>query len=337
MKIAPKQAEAFVQRPDASCRAVLLYGPDSGLSRERANALKALILRGNDDPFALVELDEATLLADPARLADELGAISLLGGKRFICIRPAGDKLTKIIESALPALHADALLVLVADELGTRSALRALFEKEPALAALAAYKDEPRDVAELVRATLSQAGISAGRELLEYLAGQLGNDRFVTRQELAKIVTYVGDAKQLSLEEARELVDYNRDTNLDEVVNSVADRNLAHMDKAISQLLREATAPIAYLRAVQRYFNRLYAMRERIEAGESAEEVVDSARPPVFFRQKPVMARHLRSWRLPALARALALLAEAELAVKTTDLPPIAASSRKLMAVTQVK
>ena len=36
MKIQPARAEAFIAKPDPTIRAVLFYGPDAGLVRERA-------------------------------------------------------------------------------------------------------------------------------------------------------------------------------------------------------------------------------------------------------------------------------------------------------------
>ena len=39
MKIQPARIEAFLAKPDAAARAVLLYGPDAGLVRERADKL----------------------------------------------------------------------------------------------------------------------------------------------------------------------------------------------------------------------------------------------------------------------------------------------------------
>ena len=39
VKIAANRADSFPRKPDPSIRAVLVYGPDSGLVRERAEAL----------------------------------------------------------------------------------------------------------------------------------------------------------------------------------------------------------------------------------------------------------------------------------------------------------
>ena len=144
------------------------------------------------------------------------------------------------------------------------------------------------------------------------------------------------------MKDAVALVDYNRETSFDDVVNAVADRNLQALEKTLTMLLREGTQPVAYLRALQRYFNRLYFIRSKMapnneDGGQSAESVIQGLRPPVFFRQLPLLTRHVQQWSLPAIAKALKLLINAELACKTSDIPIVPASSRFLLQVTQVR
>lgn len=334
MKIAPREIESYVAAPKH--RAVLFFGPDAGLVRERAKRVSKAVLPANFDPFALVDIPEARLLADPALLADEFSAISMMAPRRVIMLQ-GGDKLTKIIEGALPYLNDSVWLVVSADELPTRSSLRALFEKEPALAAIPCYRDEVRDVQAVIRKVFDAAGIEAGRDVMDYLSNQLGNDRYVTYQELEKLVTYAGEDKTLTLADVQALVDYNRETGFDDLVNAVADRNLAALDNTLTLLLREGTSPVAYLRALQRYFNRLYFIKSEMAAGRSAEQVIDNLKPKVFFRQVPILTRHIQSWSLDAIVKALKLLVAAELACKTSDIPMIPASSRRLLQVTQAR
>jgi DNA polymerase-3 subunit delta len=189
----------------------------------------------------------------------------------------------------------------------------------------------------VVRKAFESAGIRADSDVIGYLSQQLGNDRGVTQQEIDKLITYAGDSRQLQLEDAVALVDYNRETGFDDVINAIADRSVQAMEKNLTLLLGEGTQPMAYLRALQRYFNRLYAIKSQMAAGQSAEQVIQSLRPPVFFRQAPIMARHAQNWSADQIARALQLLIAAELACKTSDIPPVAASTRKLLQVTQVR
>lgn len=337
MKIAPRAAQAFLGDPTKESVALLLYGPDSGLIRERAKQVVQAVLGSDADPFALTEFTEATLLADPALLVDELSAISMMSPKRVILIRDAGDKLTKIVDAASEHLRVDTYLVVCGKELSARSSLRAWFEKAKNCGAIACYKDEMRDVQEVIRKRFSEAELRVDRDVMDYLASQLGNDRGVTLSELEKLVAYAGDSKTLTLDDVRDLVDYNRETNLDDIVNAVADRDLKALEHFIAQVVREGMQPIVWLRALQRYFNRLYSIHAQMQTGQSADMVIGALRPPVFFRQLPILTRHVQRWEPDAIVKALKLLVEAELACKTSDIPPVPASTRKLFQITQLR
>lgn len=336
MKIAPKVADSFMAKPTSGFGAVLLFGPDSGGVRDRAKKIATAILGPDPDPFAIMEFTEASLLSDPAKLADELAAFNMMVPRRVIIIRDGGDKLTKVIEAASPHFNDAAYLIVCAEELSTRSSLRGWFEKGDKVASLACYRDEVRDVVGVVRKAFEEAKLPVDREIIDYLGQMLGNDRYVTYQELDKIITYAG-GQRLTLEEVRDLVDYNRETNLDDIVNAVADKDLKNLDKMLTIFLREGMQPIVYLRALQRYFNRLYALRAQVAAGASVDQVVAAVRPPVFFRQVPILTRHVQNWGLDQITRALSLLISAELACKTSDVPHIPASSRMLMQVAQIR
>ena len=59
MKIAPRSIDSFVAAPPATLRAVLVYGPDSGLVRERGKMLMRAIVDDPDDPFRIATLEAA--------------------------------------------------------------------------------------------------------------------------------------------------------------------------------------------------------------------------------------------------------------------------------------
>lgn len=337
MKIAPRAIEAFIGKPDPIYRAVLLYGPDTGLARERARRLKTWVLAGSDDPFALVELTEATLLSDSAKLMDEIQSIGLLSSKRCIVIRDAGDKLLSVLKDVSAAFHQDVLVIVVAEDLSARSSLRAWFEATDNVAAVPCYRDEIRDIQQLIGKHFQEAKKNLPREVVDYLASQLGNDREVTRSELNKILIYMGDSPALLLEEAEALVGYNRDTQLDALVNAVADKDLRALDAQLSVHFRDGVMPIVYVRALLRYFNRLYYIKARVQAGYEIEATIANLKPKVFYKQMPLLTRHARNWSLEHIIKALKLLTAAEIAAKTSDIPAVSASSRRLFQVAQMR
>jgi len=90
VRLAPSRIAAFLQRPDPEIRAVLLYGPDEGLVRERAEAVARSVCPDLKDPFRVADLTASVLGTDPARLADEATQLSLTGGQRVVRVRGAG-------------------------------------------------------------------------------------------------------------------------------------------------------------------------------------------------------------------------------------------------------
>src|SRR5688572_12647479 len=95
----------YISEKDALRRGVeelaaLFYGPDNGLARERSQQLIKAVLGAEYDSLSVLDVTEARLASDPAMLADELSAVSLMADQRVILIRDAGDKLTKILEAA---------------------------------------------------------------------------------------------------------------------------------------------------------------------------------------------------------------------------------------------
>ena len=82
VKIETRQAAAFLRNP-AKTRAILLHGDDEGLIRDRGAALTKLIAGTLNDPFQVAELDRDGW----PRLADEMSAISMMGGRRVVRVR----------------------------------------------------------------------------------------------------------------------------------------------------------------------------------------------------------------------------------------------------------
>src|ERR1700747_3370123 len=141
-------------------RAALFYGPDAGLVRERAEAITRSVCPDLKDPFRVADLSTAVLTADPARLADEAAQLSLTGGRRGVRVRGAGGALAKLFGGVLDRQPGEALVVVEASELPSRSVLRRAFEAARSAVAIGCYPDTPRELAAVIRETLAAHRVS---------------------------------------------------------------------------------------------------------------------------------------------------------------------------------
>jgi len=336
VKVAATRADAFVGRPDPKIAAVLLYGPDRGLVRERAETLARAVVDDPADPFRAVDLGAADLKGDPARLADEAAAVSLGGGRRLVRVREAGDAMAGLFSAFLAVARAEnALVVAEAGDLAKRSALRRAFEDAANAAAVPCYVDDARSLSAVIAETLGAHGLRAAPDALAFLAGNLGADRSVTRAELEKLALYMGGPGTITLADAAACVGDSAATSLDDVVFAAGAGDLAALDRALARAFGEGIAPVSLLRAAGRHFQRLHWLRGQMAAGRGVEQAVAALRPPVLFLHADALKAQARRWPADRLARVLAILLDAELDCKTTGMPDGAVCSRALMRIAQ--
>ena len=315
MKLDGRRLEAFLDAP-GTCHAVLLFGDDVGMIRERAGRLVRAVAGGLDDPFRVADLERDGL----SRLAEELSSRSLTGGRRVVRVRDVTDAATAAVTAALQR-GSEALLVLEAPGLASRSKLRTALERAPDAVAIGCYALEGAALDQVIGTVLSGLGVSVTPEARTWLAGQLGADQAVTRSELEKLALYVGPGGQVDLAAAEQCVGDLAGLSLNDALFAATAGDVAETDRALELALAEGTAPVGLLRATLTHLQRLQRARAAVAQGASPNEAAKAARPPVFFRQEAAFVQALRLWPEPALEAAATRVWEAERACKRTGTP----------------
>jgi DNA polymerase-3 subunit delta len=333
MKIAARSIENFLVGPDDSVAAVLLYGPDSGLVRERADRLATTVAGDAADPFRVSEVTSERLREQSSLLADEAAALTFGGGRRVVRLRAAADAQSGAVSSFLRSAVGGGLLIVESDELGPRSSLRQLFEAADNAAALPCYRDEGADLARFIAEELGREGLGLAHEARDYLAGALGGDRAVTRREIEKIIAYMGSVRTGRTVELADAVACAGDSaalSIDDLVFAIGDGNFAAVERLTTRVMQDGAAPVSILRAVGRHFLRVHLMAS---AGPDRERAMRSLRPPVFSKHLPRFDAHVRRWRTARLHQALERLTRAESDCKTTGSPAETLCRRALLEI----
>jgi DNA polymerase-3 subunit delta len=340
VKVSAGRVDGFVTNPDSAVVAHLVYGPNTGLVRERVEALSRTLVEDPADPFATAELSASAVADNPAALTDEILALSFGGGDRLVLVRDATDSLAKPLESALEAASAAssrAAVVIEAGELSARSGLRKLCETRADCAALPCYADDEQGRAETVRRMLSDADIGISPEAMRTLTGFLGDDRLGNRREIEKLILYVGPGGWVDEDAVVAAVGDIGASSLDDTIYAAADGDLTRLDVAVERFWAEGGEPIALVRALQRHFQRLHRVVYQVEQGAGLDTATRKLRPPVFWKLAKSFERQCRSWPRHRIERALGQLTEAELALKTTGTPAQAACGRTLYAIASMQ
>ena len=328
MKLKAAEIDRVLHKPGALA-AVLIYGPDAGLVSERSNALSRVIVDDLSDAFRVCNLIETDVKSDPARLVDEAAAISMLGGRRLIRLRINGEAVSKSLQEfdvwAAETGDAEAgFLIVEAGDLGPRSSVRKLFEASKVAAAIPCYADDAGAIERVIEAMLRDGGWRAAPETMAYLVTHLGNDRQITRQEISKLLLFLGnggDGNVVSLEQAQSAIGDASALTVDGLIDAVASGDVDEVDKELLRCFESGQTAVGLLRAASNHFMRLSKVVDLQGRGESADSAIGKLRPPVHFKRKRYLLAQTGLWRGALLNQAVDLLLAAEAQCKVTGNP----------------
>lgn len=321
MKLGFRDIDHFVKSPPSDIKAVLIYGPDQGLVKERSKLIGKTVVPDLSDPFLVTPLGNDDLIDDPSRLNDEANALSMMGGRRLIIVSNADDKATQACKNTIEDANFDSLVIIEAGELGPKSPLRVLFEKEKNVAALPCYVEDGKALDYTLRNLIESHGKSASRDAIAFLLQNIQGDRMIIQSEIDKLCLYVGDKKVIEYEDCLEIIGARGTTGFAQITFAVASGNIKELSAKLHQAFDEGFPPQALIRGMQNHLKRLYQAKVYVQSGKTPKEAMESIHPKVFFKEQPSFQAQIAKWSLPRIERALGYLLEIDKETKTTNIP----------------
>ncbi|MET0722715.1 MAG: DNA polymerase III subunit delta [Tardiphaga sp.] len=331
--IKKSEADAFAARPDPARLIVLLYGPDAGLVRERAERIIRSSVEDLNDPFALVRLEGDELASTPSRLAEEVHTVPLFGGKRAIWIKAGSRNFAPAVDMVLDSPPADCRVVIEAGDLRKSSPLRTACEKAKAAAAIACYADDERDLVRLIDDEMRNAKLTIAPDARAALIALIGGDRQASRSEIRKLTLYAQGQEQVGLADVLAVVADASALALDAVVDAAFAGRPGEAEAQFTKALDAGTAAGTILGAALRHVGQLHKARVAIDAGERPDAALYGFMPPIHFGRKPQVESALRAWTSSQLSRAMQQLADALLNARRTPALADALGQRALLQV----
>lgn len=340
MKANPRDLRSHLKNLEPKIRAVLIFGKDSGLIRENRNLISRQIVPEDGDPFCMVSLTPVQIKEDQAIVADEMAAVSMMGGRRLVRLDEATDKELDAIKNGLGMETGDTLLLITSGDLSPRSKLRGFFEKEPEVLAMACYADSAQDLSALIGEVFRSHNIEASPEVIAFLKDHLGRDRIVTRSELEKIIFYlgakkgdIGPAKHLTFDDAKTLTSDSAEMTLSDIANQALGGNAKRLAMLLDKARVEGTGAIEILRVLQSQLQRLGLVRGMVDEGTGINDALKQLRPPVFFKERDAFVSQVRGWQSGRLMAALNYSVRAEAACKKTGSPDFSIAAKACLDI----
>ena len=249
-------------------------------------------------------------------IISELLNKSLFEEKKIIIVSRVTDKLFKYVVELIEKEIGDIKIVFKAGLLEKKSKLRNLFEKNKKLISIPFYEDDSKVLTSLIVEFLNKNKIKLSRESINLLIERSSGDRQNVKMELEKILQYSFSNKKIDYEIVSKL------TNLSEnySVNILADSYLSKNKKSLFKILNENNYSnedcILILRSILSKSKKLLNLIEKYNETQNLENVISTAKPPIFWKDKDNVKKQIVSWKIDELKNKIYEINDIETIIK---------------------
>lgn len=290
---------------------ILFYGENSGLIDDFK---EKLVVKNHNSK--ILKFNQEQLLKDKNILFNEIQNNSLFEINKIFFIQGVNDKFLKIIDEIIPIIR-DNKIFFIADILEKRSKLRNFFEKEKKLGIVACYQDSELNIKKLVFEKLKNySGVS--QEVVNLIIENCRNDRAILKNEIIKIKTYFFD-KKINANFLPQLLNLNENSDFNTIRDAaiMGDKNTTN--KLLSNTNIDSEKMALYLSIFNNRLEKIKYLKTLKEL--SLEDAMLKIKPPIFWKDKPILLQQTKSWSEKKLI--LALKKSYDVEIKTKSKPNI--------------
>jgi DNA polymerase-3 subunit delta len=286
----------------------------------RFDLIAKKIVADLSDQFLVANLSKERLEEDKHILADEFFSLPMFGGRKLIVIKDAGaneaEALKMLFEGSDSAKKSENFILVASGDLDKTSSLRKFAEANSSFAAIACYEDDEFAIKRFIESELTKRQIKSSPQVVELLLEKFGQNRQIILSELQKILVFLGEQKNLNIDLVNKISASEGEISIDKFVMNFAAQKFDLALLQSEKLFRDGFEPIALIRFLSNYLQKLYAAKVEVELKISDfENAVKSQR--LFFKIETEFRKHLKNLSLDFLIKNLQNLANLEVKIKS--------------------
>ena len=289
----------------------LFYGDNEGLKEE---TIKNLFEKNFVDKIQRYE--EKEILDNDNDFFNSVLTKSFFDNEKLIIINRVTDKIRETIEELMEKSPEGIQIILNSKNLEKKSTLRKIFEKEKLVICVPFYEDNSQTLNSIISLFFRNKKIPISQQLINVLIERSRGDRKNLKNELQKIETYILNKKKLNLEEIIRLTNLAENYSASELV----DHSLAKNTRKTVTILNENSFSdednIIIIRTLLAKLKRLVKIYELVDEKNNIERAVSACKPPIFWKDKPLVIQQIRSWKKDHLKNLIYKTNEIELLIK---------------------
>ena len=278
----------------------LIYVENEGLKKDIKEIIKNN-LKKEQDNIELITFYEKDIIENQENFYNSIYSGSLFSNNKIISIHVGTDKILDLIQDITDKHPNNVTLLIFSDILEKKSKLRFFFETEKKIICIPCYSDSSKDLEIITTTELKKNNINVSRETINFLVASANSDRNNLKNEIEKIKSFALNKKNLEIDEIKSIVNFSGDYKSDALINECLCGNILEYKKILSELYINTVNQVFLLRILSNKIQRLLNMKKMENNYSNLDGLLNASKPPIFWKEKPVVRRQLTIWNLEEL------------------------------------
>ena len=276
---------------------ILLYGENSFLIHEIESDIISELKK--EKTFKVKKYQEEYLLQNENIFNQIINSNSLFEDKEIYIISKTTDKILQIFDEEM-AIQNNKKIIFLSETLTKKSKLRTMAESSDQFACIACYQDNPEQLQSMLIQKLKNIKISVSREFINSIfeMNSLNRQDINDAIDKAKLIKNLSNIDEDKL---KELFHSSSGNNNFEIANDCLLGNKKNINIALNNIYAQGINFNEILSALKYKANKLLEILESNSENKNINQLVESFKPAIFWKEKNIIKEQLKHWSKPDL------------------------------------
>ncbi len=271
----------------------LFYGENEGQKQDVIQANFAQFTKENTYKYT-----EKDVIENKQIFLENIYSKSFFENEKLILISEVSDKILNLMEEIIASNINDVVIILIAKRLDKKSKLRNYFEKEKIVLIVPFYEDTPQTLLSIAKKILFENKINLSSENINLIIERSQGDRINLKNELQKIINLSQNNKKLELEDILKLTNLSENYSAGELADNCLSKNKKRTLNILNENIPSSEDNILILRTFLNKLKRLRKLRLNLNENNNIDQVINSFKPPIFWKDKNIIKHQVKIWEL---------------------------------------
>ena len=263
--------------------------------------------------------EESEIINNKEILFSNILTKSLFENEKLIIINRSTDKIKDLIEEIIEKQIDDLIIVLNSNTLEKKSKLRSLFEKNARTVCVPFYEDNNQTLQTIVNNFFRANTIPISQQAINLIVERSRGDRQNLNNELQKLQSFMKNKNKIEIKDLLKLTNLAENYNVSELIDSCLSKNKRKTINILNENNYSLDDCILIIRTFLIKSKRLLKLCEALKSNRNIENVILSARPPIFWKDKENIKQQINAWSKNNVEKLVYRISDIELLIKKNN------------------